>query len=279
MKVSEITEYLLHIPSEKRAPTCDGLLVGTDNKEVKTLAVTFMLTLEVLERAIAAGADMIVTHEPIYYGKDIPPQADDPVTARRKHLLEDTGIAVFRYHDHAHLASPDFIHAGFMRTVDLGWDPDFYTQISLGVAQYQLLTPLSVREICQRIRQKLGVTVKYMGNLDARVKKLALGLGSTDIGYTLLRDTDTNLFIGGEMHELLGGEYARDAAYMNLDKCLLALGHYGSEYAGMRYLSEYLKANLDGVSVFFADGKEVFGFYEEKNVTPCEKQPIRPIIL
>ena len=50
-----------------RPTTVDGLVAGDPGSLVRGVAVTTLATLEVLERAVAAGANVVVTHEPPDY--------------------------------------------------------------------------------------------------------------------------------------------------------------------------------------------------------------------
>ena len=66
MKAKEIFENLLAEASVRKEQTCDRLVSGDENKEVAKIAVCFKLTAEVLARAIESGADMLITHEPVF---------------------------------------------------------------------------------------------------------------------------------------------------------------------------------------------------------------------
>ena len=45
-----------------------GLLAGRDDKEVEKIYVAVDATDEVIEDAVKAGADLLVTHHPLIYG-------------------------------------------------------------------------------------------------------------------------------------------------------------------------------------------------------------------
>ena len=52
------------------------------------------------------------------------------------------------------------------------------------------------------------------------------------------------MFITGEVGEVCICEYIRDAEYYGENKSVMLLGHFGSEFAGMRYLAEKLNETL-----------------------------------
>jgi hypothetical protein len=47
--------------------TVDRIVAGSPEVRVKGIATTMMATLEVIQRAVAAGRNMIVTHEPTFW--------------------------------------------------------------------------------------------------------------------------------------------------------------------------------------------------------------------
>ena len=77
-----------------------GLIVGTAGQEVSGVLIGFDCTPELVDEAVACGADMIVTHHPLIYGglKKISP--DDPVGLAVIKAVS-AGIAVYAAHTSA----------------------------------------------------------------------------------------------------------------------------------------------------------------------------------
>ena len=69
MKVKELTGWLEEYFPAGAAEDWDnvGLLTGDDEKEVKHVFLALDLTEDTLKEAIAAGADMILTHHPMIF--------------------------------------------------------------------------------------------------------------------------------------------------------------------------------------------------------------------
>ena len=68
MKVREVVEYIIQKSGvSPLKETCDKLKTGSMENEVHGIAVTFMATVEVIQKAIDAGVDLIITHEPTFY--------------------------------------------------------------------------------------------------------------------------------------------------------------------------------------------------------------------
>src|SRR5260370_32449537 len=50
-----------------RAQIVDNIIAGSAETPVKGIATTMMATLDVVQRAAAAGRNMVITHEPTFY--------------------------------------------------------------------------------------------------------------------------------------------------------------------------------------------------------------------
>lgn len=89
------------------------------------------------------------------------------------------------------------------------------------------------------------------------MKSVCLGLGS--VGFEQINkliDPGCDLFITGEVGEICIDEYIRDACFFGEKKAIIILGHYSSEYAGMRYLAE--KINETIAPAVYLDSGEVY---------------------
>ena len=64
MKIQEVIDCVLtDSTGETRiAPTCDQLMTGDPQQEVKGIAVTFMATVEVIREAAAKGVNLSLIH-------------------------------------------------------------------------------------------------------------------------------------------------------------------------------------------------------------------------
>ena len=73
------------------SPTVDTFKAGDPNTPVRGIAVTMMATLDVLKRAAAGGNNLIITHEPTFYGHrddtDAMQEENDPVLAAKRKFI------------------------------------------------------------------------------------------------------------------------------------------------------------------------------------------------
>ena len=107
-----------------RSDTVDTFKAGNPDVPVTGVAVTMMATLDVLQRAAAAGDNLIITHEPTFFdhldkADQLPEKGEDPVLAEKRLFIEKHGLVVWRFHDHWHARNPDGIETGMVHA--LGW--------------------------------------------------------------------------------------------------------------------------------------------------------------
>src|ERR1700689_3154510 len=86
-----------------RSQTVDTFKAGDPDTPVTGIATTMMATYDVLRRAAAAGDNLIITHEPTFYGH-LDQTADlakenDAVLAAKQALIEKHHLVIWRFHD------------------------------------------------------------------------------------------------------------------------------------------------------------------------------------
>ena len=256
MTAQEIFGRLLADSIDIMNPTCDRLIAGDPDKEVKKIGVCFKLTVELIRQATEQGIDMIITHEPTFSQGD--KRKNAVFTDLRKwELLEESGLTVYRYHDHAHHREEDYIHAGFIKTLGLKIRKK-HPRESLGICRYVLEEPTTTRQLAAQIHQQLGIRlIRLVGEADHPVRTIGLGLGGVEAKQIgALFDPGCDLFITGETGEVCDAELVRDACFLGEDKALLLLGHYSSECWGMKLLAEDLNKTYG--NAVFLEGREVF---------------------
>lgn len=248
--VRKVTDWLGEM-ADRPSATVDTLKSGNPDVEVRKVWVVFMATFDVIRQAAEAGVDLIVTHEPTFYNhKDESDWFDgDPVYAKKRALIEQSGIAIYRCHDAIHAVKPDGILIGMLRK--LGWE------VYADPADPNMLTPPAeerhtVRSIAAHLKEKLGIdSLLAAGDPDMPVARFALLPGATGgrrhIDYLGRRGAE--LLIVGETNEWETNEYVRDASDMGLRKALLVIGHQRSEEAGMTTVAQMLSEAFPGLEV------------------------------
>jgi putative NIF3 family GTP cyclohydrolase 1 type 2 len=246
-----------HVGVGWRSQTVDRILAGDADTVVHGIAVTMMATLDVLERAVAAGKNMIITHEPTFYvHQDTTAEIqNDPTLKYKLDFIRKNNIAVFRFHDHWHARHPDGIAIGMMQ--QLGWEKN----VDPHDPKRFLFSGEPLAQFCQDLQSRLNDrTMRIVGKPVLPVKRVAASWGAADRLTTipLFARADVDVLVVGEAREWELVEYAQDSIAAGNQKALIILGHVVSEQGGMKYCTEWLKSFMTDVPVEFVPAAEPF---------------------
>ena len=256
----DIINFLENL-SDKSAQR-DCVLNGDPKKTIKKVATVFLLTIDVINKCVEKNVDMVIVHEGAFYHE--PKYMDslnDEIALRKNDLLRQSNILVYRFHDAAHNVFPDMILTGFLKEMDFGIDAKECFNISFGVNGILLKKPLSIEFVISEIKRKLKLEkVRFFGNISNSVKCIHFGLGQCLTDYSSLSKTECDLYICGEVYDLPGGSYCADAKTLGINKNIIALGHYSSEYLGMKYFANFLACKFDSLQIEYIDCCEFFDY-------------------
>jgi putative NIF3 family GTP cyclohydrolase 1 type 2 len=246
-----------HVGVPWRATTVDRILAGKPEIVVRGVAVTMMATLDVIERAVASGKNMIITHEPTFYvHEDTTAElADDPTMRYKLDFIRKNDVAVFRFHDHWHARHPDGIAIGMMQ--QLGWEKN----VDPSDPKRFLFHGEPLAQFCQAMQTRLqDRTMRVIGKPTLPVKRVAASWGAGDRLRTipLLASPDVDVLVVGEAREWELVEYAQDSITAGNQKALVILGHVISEQGGMKYCTEWLQSFVKDVPIEFVPAREPF---------------------
>ncbi len=249
-----------HVGVPWRSDTVDTFKAGNPDTPVTGIAVTMMATLDVLQRAAAAGNNLIITHEPTFYDHldktdQLPEKENDQVLAAKRQFIEKHGLVIWRFHDHWHARNPDGIEAGMVHA--LGWEKfqDPHSQYLFAIPETTL------EKLAADIKRRLGIHVmRVVGVPDLRVTKIALAPGAAGFSRhaEALEMTAVQTLVIGEAHEWETVEYVADAVTEGKQKSLIILSHIPSEQAGMEECTRWLKTFLTEVPIQFVPASEPF---------------------
>ncbi|AIQ70108.1 Nif3-like dinuclear metal center hexameric protein [Paenibacillus graminis] len=251
-----------HLTARTAGPeqTVDKLEPGNPETPVQGIVTAFSASQAVIEQAIALGANLIISHEGVFYshqhhGSEL---EQDPVYKQKAELIASSGLGIFRFHDYLHRYTPDGIVDGLLR--ELGWQE--YVAEHRPAVSILTLPQMKVEEIVEHLKRKLHIPcVRVAGNLSASCARVGILVGYRGGGSTAipLYDQDSlDVIIAGEGPEWETPEYIRDAARQGRNKALIMLGHAESEAPGMKYLAGLLSAQFPGVPVHFVADRPVF---------------------
>ncbi len=242
-----------------RSQTVDTFKAGDPDTPVTGIATTMMATYDVLRRAAAAGDNLVITHEPTFYGHQDETAAlvkeNDAVLAAKQALIDKYHLVVWRFHDHWHARTPDGIQTGMLRA--LGWEKF----VSPSNSHLLVMPETTLGELARGIKERLGIhVIRVVGDPAMRVTKVALspGYGAFPGARHMLQRDDVEVLVIGEGVEWEIVEYADDAAAEGKHKALIILGHIPSEQAGMEDCAGWIRGFVPEVRVEFIATAEPF---------------------
>ena len=184
-----------------QAETVDRIVAGAPDTRVRGIATTMMATLEVVERAAAAGKNMVITHEPdllLAPGHHRDAAAGSHLSAQgRLHTHARHGrVPVFTYHWHAR--RPDGIATGMAR--ELGWEK----QADPASPRRFVFADVPLAQFTRDIQTRLAIrTMRVVGDPKLAVKRVAVSWGYTSLvpGLPTLARPDVDVLVVGESRE------------------------------------------------------------------------------
>ena len=240
-----------------RSQTVDNIIAGFPGMPVKGIATTMMATLDVVQRASAAGRNLVITNEPTFFSHQDKTDTlqDDPTYRFKLDFLTKHEMVVFHFHDHWHARRPDGIATGMVR--ELGWERNADAQ-----NPRQFLFPgIPLAQLAKDMKAKLKIGVmRVVGDPGMPVHRVAASWGNVSLnpGIPILSQEGVEALVLGETHEWELVEYAQDMISSGKKKALIILGHVVSEQAGMKYCSEWLRSFVSEVPVEFIPAAEPY---------------------
>ena len=236
MKCSEVIEILGKLAPESCACDWDnpGLLAGRSDKEVKKIYIALDATDQVVDAAIKAGADMLLTHHPLIF-KAIKKVNDQNFITRRLVKLIQADISYYAMHTNYDTRGMADLTARLLNLQECTVLEE--VKDGEGIGRVGVLPEkMTLRECAELVKRAYDIpNVKIFGNLDQKVHLAALcpGAGKSTMHNALQFGCD--VYITGDIDHHTG----IDAVAEGL--CIIDAGHYGTEYIFMEDMRERLK--------------------------------------
>lgn len=229
----------------------DTFKIGGPDVQVKGIATTFGANLSVMQRALKAGLNMIITHEPTFWSDAdlIDLVKDDWLYKYKLDYATKNNIVVWRCHDHAHSHQPDLIWSGWNKS--LGWD--MYT--NPGTDRGWTIPPITLKELALYLDKNLPAgtkSIRVIGDPNLRVSKVISGRNLTSMA------ADADCVVCSDSREYDCYEYARDAYHAGIKRGYIYTTHEASEDAGMMEFANWMKPFVTEIPVQYVPTTDEF---------------------
>jgi len=226
-----------------------GLLAGDPDAEVTGVVTCWSPTLAVLAEAVEAGANLVLSHEPLTWGvcgrdpeaglkwyAERHPTAKIP-NQKRLALIHAQGLTVYRYHSNWDWAPGYGVVDALVKLLGLGSRCG-----GAHVAPIYAVPPTSVREMAERARRELDLgPIRVVGDPKRVVTRVAICQGGFGQMFTFpetAAESGAELALFGEMLDYT----IRYCVEVGL--AAIELGHFQSEHPGMAAMADFLRRRL-----------------------------------
>lgn len=228
----------------------DRIITGSGDTPVRGIATKMMATFDAMKAAVAAGANLVITHEPTWWSHqdDVSALQDDPLYKARLAYMRAHDLVSYHFHDHWHAKLPlDGIHAGTAEK--MGWTH----HLDPATPRHYNLPPTTLTALAADIRSKLNArTLRVVGDPALAVRRVVASWGycSAFPGIPFL-DGNADVLVIGEAQDWEVIAYAQDLVSAGRKKALIVVGHVTSEQWGMKFCADWLKTFVSEVPVTF----------------------------
>ena len=211
-----------------------GLLVGHPNNEVTGIHFALDVTNNVIDEAIAHGANLIVTHHPMMFSP-IKRLVETDYQARLLCRLIREGISLISAHTNLDQAAGGINDVLAQRIGLTDIQGEGFVRVGT------LPSPMTAGELAESISAALGDVVRVMGDASAQVEMVGMCSGSGADEWPAAAAMGAQAFLTGEAKHHIALE-AADRGVV-----LLEAGHHATEEPGIFALAKALQMSELGV--------------------------------
>lgn len=232
MKLHEFTALMERIAPRELALEFDnpGLLIEPDHADISRVLVALDCTKAVAEEAAEWGADLVLTHHPLFFHPVKKLAYSDPATAAACVLLRH-GIGLYAAHTNL-----DGAHGGVNDTLCGLLGVRETIPFDDGVGRIgQLKEPETLAAFAKRAELLLNTQVRIAGDTEKLISRVAIMGGSGGSSVLLAAAQGADVLLTGELKH----SDALDAQMLGLS--LVVAGHYETEIVALEPLMKRLQ--------------------------------------
>ncbi len=238
-KVSEIFEKLNALAPVEGKLGFDnvGLLVGSWEDEVSRVLVALDITAQVIEEAKSMGAELIVSHHPMFF--ELKSVTDSDTTGARVLALARAGMSAICMHTNLDRALGG-VNDALAETLGLE-DTETFGEEAVGRVGY--VPEQSLRDFMASVKAALNADGLRFVDAGRPVNRVAVlgGAGGGNLAEAFEAGADTYVTADVKHHQFI------DARELGVN--LIDAGHFSTENVVVPRLAELLENELPGLEV------------------------------
>lgn len=207
-----------------------GLLIGPESQEIRKVLIALDCSMATAKEAIEWGADLLLTHHPVFFGGVRHILPNEPATAAPWLLLR-RGIGLFAAHTNLDAAKGG-VNDCLCAVLGIS-DPKPLPPENMG--RFGEILPRSLGDFARHAQKVLSAAVRVAGPLDMPLSIVAV-LGGTGGGAVYAaKEAGAQALITGEIKH----HQALEAGVLGLG--VIEAGHYETERVVLKPLMECLQ--------------------------------------
>lgn len=253
MKCQEIIERI-----EKRYPreyACDwdnvGLLAGDREQETSTVYIALDATDEVIDAAVASGAQLLLTHHPMIFSGIKAVTTDDYVGERLIRLIKN-GVSYYAMHTNYDVLGMAALSAEMLELADTAVLEEVLDGEGIGRIG-RLPRAMTLEECARLVKERFALpNVKIFGELNKIVTTAAISPGSGKSMAHPALEAGVDVLISGDIDHHTGIDMA------DCGMAIIDAGHYGIEHIYIEDMRRFLEKEFADLKVYTAPVKQPF---------------------
>ena len=242
MKVKDITNLLDELYPEYLKASYDnvGLMVGNYDNEVERVFIALDLTREVMDEALKAKADLIITHHPLLFRPlSSINTANDPGSIIKDLINND--ITLFSMHTNF-----DTVKMNDLIGSILGINDRELLSEKENCGIVGTIKESSVKEFAEVVKERLSLDeVLYVGDENVKISKVALCAGSGSSMINDAKEKNAHVFLTGDL------SYSRALEAKRLGLNMMVIPHH-IEYLFYKAVEEELHKFNDKLTIIIS---------------------------
>ncbi len=253
MKCREIIERI-----ERRYPreyACNwdnvGLLAGDREQNTDTVYVALDATDEVIDAAMEAGAQLLLTHHPMIFGGIQSVTADDYVGKRLLRLIKND-VSCYAIHTNYDVLGMAKLAADMLALTDTAVLEEVLNGEGIGRTG-RLPRTMTVEECARFVKERFELpNVRIFGERNKTATLAAISPGAGKSVARLALEAGVDVLISGDIDHHTGIDMA------DCGMAVIDAGHYGIEHIYIEDMKRFLEKELPELKVYTAPIKQPF---------------------
>ena len=228
-----------------------GFQVGNKEKEIHHIYVAVDATEDVIDEAIAAGADMLLTHHPMIFSP-LATVTTDSINGRRVIKMIENGICYMSTHTNYDSCRMADLAADCLELTDCQVLEEVADGLGIGKVG-KLPKEMTVRECALYVKERFHIpSVKFFGDGNQKVEVAAICPGSGRSVIGCCHALGAQVYITGDIDHHTGLDQVDDALP------IIDAGHYGVEHIYIEDMCRILSEKCPEMKVTKAKIKHPF---------------------